>query len=1134
MKNNCGCCEGIQALTPQVTANRPGLNALTYRIGTRHSFLQTMLAKLSSNDLPALARLKTRQSDDFAIALLDAWATVADVLTFYQERIANEGYLRTATERRSILELARLVGYQLQPGIAASVHLAFTMDKAFNDDKAFIPAGTQAQSIPQPGELSQIFETEKDETARTDWNKLQPRLIRPHYITSSTVQIVSTLYARGIGTNLTTNDRLLFVFRNNSTPVSRIVRKVEPQVADDRTKIMLLDQQSIATASIPTASIFSEDISSDMSPREGISFEMRAFSYPFAEISVTQIQQLVEPPTVPPANAFRLNRGNALAFNPATDIAPSLLAKLQTTLNKKSLYTAFQNTPVTPPAALDSTEKFAVKAAPFGHNAPLKIVYDDNGRPVGNEEWGMNTLMVNVEWLLDSETGLSNVVIRDQGTTYSGQISRSNNSIVLDNITVVLAEGSDSGESANRSLRYSFTEQGQDTPFKTITISSSTFSGPEIEGVSLASVAFPFNLPEGAPATVGVAIGDNSAINIRSGQQQRFTIGPRTVFLSYQNPAVLVQDTEEKAVRSSQLNRLALDAKYDKIIPNSWVLVERSGDSQVFRVEQVQTVSVVRYGLTGQVTQLVLDDDWITESDRSLSDIREVTVYAQSEPLTLAEEVIDPVAEPIGGGEIALATLYGGLQAGRWLIICGERTDIPNTTGVEACELVMLAAVRQGVDPIPSNLSERGDEPLPFQQDLPGDTTHSFLRLATPLEYTYKRDTVTIYGNVVKATHGETREEVLGSGDGSQKFQSFTLRQPPLTFLSAPTPSGMQSTLEVRVNQVQWHEVDSLGMLGEGDRNFVIRNDNDANTTLTFGDGHRGLRPPTGIENIRAKYRSGIGKAGNVKAEQISLLASRPLGVKEVINPLTSSGGADPESRDQARLNAPLGVRALDRLVSLQDYEDFARTFAGIGKASAVQISDGFRETILLTIAGEDDIPITPTSDLYRNLKQALQQFGSPNRWIQINLRDLMVLIVAAKIRLLPDYRWESVGPMIRTHLLETFSFQQRALAQAVYSSEVLAAIHSVTGVDYVDLNVFSSIAESEVITDPENEEAQESWLDKLENIAQTEMKTPPPPLIEVKRGRISRSAQSQLVPAQLAVLSPEVPDTLKLEALTV
>lgn len=64
-----------------------------------------------------LRKLTSREADDATIALLDAWATVADVLTFYQERIANEGYLRTATERRSVLELARLVGYQPRPGV---------------------------------------------------------------------------------------------------------------------------------------------------------------------------------------------------------------------------------------------------------------------------------------------------------------------------------------------------------------------------------------------------------------------------------------------------------------------------------------------------------------------------------------------------------------------------------------------------------------------------------------------------------------------------------------------------------------------------------------------------------------------------------------------------------------------------------------------------------------------------------------------------------------------------------------------------------------------------------------------------------------------------------------------------------
>src|SRR5215211_2972357 len=99
MSEKCGCCGGAEALTPLGSANRPGLNALAYRgAGTHATFLETMKARLSSSEYPALAGLSTRDPDDPAIALLDTFATVGDVLTFYTESIANEGYLRTATE----------------------------------------------------------------------------------------------------------------------------------------------------------------------------------------------------------------------------------------------------------------------------------------------------------------------------------------------------------------------------------------------------------------------------------------------------------------------------------------------------------------------------------------------------------------------------------------------------------------------------------------------------------------------------------------------------------------------------------------------------------------------------------------------------------------------------------------------------------------------------------------------------------------------------------------------------------------------------------------------------------------------------------------------------------------------------
>src|SRR6476646_938632 len=139
---SCGCCEGVAVLTPMPTGNRPGLDALSYRVGTHATFLETMKARLSSADFPELRGLTTRAADDPSIALLDGWATVGDVLTFYQERIANEGYLRTAVERRSVLELARAIGYELNPGVAASTFLAFTVE----DAPSQLNAATTAQT----------------------------------------------------------------------------------------------------------------------------------------------------------------------------------------------------------------------------------------------------------------------------------------------------------------------------------------------------------------------------------------------------------------------------------------------------------------------------------------------------------------------------------------------------------------------------------------------------------------------------------------------------------------------------------------------------------------------------------------------------------------------------------------------------------------------------------------------------------------------------------------------------------------------------------------------------------------------------------------------------------------------------
>src|SRR5688572_2318457 len=64
-----------------------------------------------------------RSEADFGIALLELFAYMGDILSYYQDRIANEAFLNTAQERRSVINHLRLIGYEMAPASAASTTL---------------------------------------------------------------------------------------------------------------------------------------------------------------------------------------------------------------------------------------------------------------------------------------------------------------------------------------------------------------------------------------------------------------------------------------------------------------------------------------------------------------------------------------------------------------------------------------------------------------------------------------------------------------------------------------------------------------------------------------------------------------------------------------------------------------------------------------------------------------------------------------------------------------------------------------------------------------------------------------------------------------------------------------------------
>ena len=297
---------------------------------------------------------------------------------------------------------------------------------------------------------------------------------------------------------------------------------------------------------------------------------------------------------------------------------------------------------------------------------------------------------------------------------------------------------------------------------------------------------------------------------------------------------------------------------------------------------------------------------------------------------------------------------------------------------------------------------------------------------------------------------------MLGSGDAARSFQKFALKQKPLTYVSAATASGAETTLQVRVNDVLWEEAPSLYNLPTRERAYITRLDDDGNVVLTFGDGATGARLPTGDENIVATYRTGIGVAGMVKAGQLSLLMTRPLGVQKVTNPLAPTGAAEPEPRDQARQNAPFTVLTLDRIVSLRDFEDFARAFAGIGKAQATWLWDGERRIVQLTIAAATsngaDFTVDSQSPLFSNLRLAMDAARDIVQRLLIASYEPIFFRLKARILIDPSYIAEKVLAAVTTALQQAYAFEQRSFGQPVHKGEVLAVVQAVEGVNAVFL----------------------------------------------------------------------------------
>lgn len=891
--DDCGCGEGISAATPVEVYNHPGLPAIAYRVGTYGRFRASMLARLSG-ELPAAPELErevlrealsvlTARTDDFTIALISAWALAADVLTFYQERIANEQYIRTATERMSLLHLARLIGYKPSPGLAASTYLTFTMDQLPPNLPATVTTGipttadldpgVKVQSIPGKNELPQTFETVEAAHIEAAWNALRPRLTQPQRFGFSdgalvllkldgTVAFVAErITLQGVGTNIRQGDVMLAV-NGGQTQVLNVFG-VETDAANDVTHVLL---KANASTSVPTLT--------PLNAANGVFATNIAFTP--SNVTTHVYQRTWQEADL---QAFiAANRWDAV--------------RMVDYINKKAAMTSDVQ-----------IHALRQRVGAFGYNAP--------------------------RW----ET------LPKAGDTRGGST------------------------------------QGASDPY-----------------------------PTGWDGANARSVWEDSQGNLYLEKVDDFTFIGADLYLAREIP---------------------------EVIPESWIVLSNADRSiqQPFRVVAAGESALVDFGISGAVTALRLeypDGSEIPDEDKEGNTdflVRRTSIAVQSEWMTLANlPVTDDI--PVNTTSITLDRMVVGLRVGQSVLLRGEAAS---AAGIQNTEIITLSEI----------VHVRGFTTLKFEQG----TVNS-----------YRRDTLTINANTVAATHGETVNELLGSGNAAVPFQRFTLKQPPLTYVSAATASGVASTLEVYVGGVQWYEVETLYGHEGNERIFTTFTDDSGKTTVQFGDGITGARLPTGTDNVSAIYRKGTGVAGLIDAHKISLLMSRPLGLKDAINYVPAENAEDPEPRDAIRANAGLTVMTLDRIVSLRDYEDYARAYPGIRKALATWTWNGRQRTIFLTVAGVDGAPVTSGGTLHKNLLGSLRKISDSRVPVDVMTYLPAYFKVGAQIIYNPDYVLEPLQANVEWALRTAFSFNERAFGQSVNASDVIAVIQRVSGVIAVTL----------------------------------------------------------------------------------
>ncbi len=302
------------------------------------------------------------------------------------------------------------------------------------------------------------------------------------------------------------------------------------------------------------------------------------------------------------------------------------------------------------------------------------------------------------------------------------------------------------------------------------------------------------------------------------------------------------------------------------------------------------------------------------------------------------------------------------------------------------------------------------------------------------------------------------RDEVLGVSDGAPD-QRFALAHRRLILRSLGAAQHVAPDIrllsELGGTVTEWRLQETLVYSGADETDYVIDIDAEDRATVVFAQAV----PPAGAE-LRATYRVGGGRQGNVAKRTISTIADAPdlsvLGA-EVINERPATGGAPRESIEHAVSHAPAVFRSLRRAVTAADYEALALDFAGVGKVRAVASS---WNTVTLFVAPQGGGAVSDV--LTANLIAYFEDKRPVSTRIEVANVDYVPVFVTAEVDVQAYYPAARIAQQVRRAVRGLLAFENVAFAEVVYLSKFYEAVEAIDGVAGVNISEFRRAGQAE------------------------------------------------------------------------